>query len=52
MSGAETARRRIVQRRVGGAEMALPPYFWSPESVINVQHASTSHHNENSIEGP
>ena len=24
MSGAETARRRIVQRRTGGAEMALP----------------------------
>ena len=26
MSGAETARRRVVQRRNGGAEMALPPY--------------------------
>ena len=25
MSGAETTRRRIVQRRIGGAEMALPP---------------------------
>ena len=25
MSGAETARRRVVQRRIGGAEMALPP---------------------------
>ena len=24
MSGAETARRRVVQRRIGGAEMALP----------------------------
>ena len=25
MSGAETAQRRIVQRRIGGAEMSLPP---------------------------
>ena len=24
MSGAETARRRVVQRRIGDAEMALP----------------------------
>ena len=24
MSGAEAARRRVVQRRIGGAEMALP----------------------------
>ena len=24
MSGTETARRRVVQRRIGGAEMALP----------------------------
>ena len=24
MSGAETARRPVVQRRIGGAEMALP----------------------------
>ena len=24
MSGAETTRRRVVQRRIGGAEMALP----------------------------
>ena len=24
MSGAKTARRQVVQRRVGGAEMALP----------------------------
>ena len=27
MSGAETARRRVVQRRIGDAEMALPPYI-------------------------
>ena len=26
MSGAETARRRVVQRRIGGAEMALPRF--------------------------
>ena len=26
MSGAETARRRIVQRRVGGAETAAPKW--------------------------
>ena len=26
MSGAETARRRVVQRQIDGAEMALPPY--------------------------
>ena len=26
MSGAENARRRVVQRRIGGAEMSLPPY--------------------------
>ena len=25
MSGAETARRPVVQCRIGGAEMALPP---------------------------
>ena len=25
MSGAETAWRRVVQRRIGGAEMTLPP---------------------------
>ena len=25
MSGAETARCPVVQRRIGGAEMALPP---------------------------
>ena len=24
MSGAETAQRRVVQRQIGGAEMALP----------------------------
>ena len=32
MSGAETAWRRVVQRRIGGAEMAAPkwpsPRFW------------------------
>ena len=28
MSGAETARRRVVQRRIGGAEMALPRFLY------------------------
>ena len=28
MSGAETARRRVVQRRIGGAEMALPHLYY------------------------
>ena len=28
ISGAETERRRVVQRRIGGAEMALPPYTY------------------------
>ena len=27
MSGAETARRRVIQHRIGGYEMALPPDF-------------------------
>ena len=27
MSGAETARRRVVQRRIGGAEMSLPLFY-------------------------
>ena len=29
MSGAETARRRVVQRRIGSAEMALPLKLWT-----------------------
>ena len=31
MSGAETARRPVVQRRIGGAEMALP---WNHTAVM------------------
>ena len=27
MSGAETARHQVVQHRIGGAEMALPPNY-------------------------
>ena len=27
MSGAETARRRVVQRRIGGAESAAPKWW-------------------------
>ena len=29
MSGAETARHRVVQRRIGGAEKALPLHLHS-----------------------
>ena len=36
MAGAEMARRRVVQRRIGGAEMTLPPLILpqdAPESL-------------------
>ena len=33
MSGAETARRRVVQRRIGGAEMALKKTIYSNQSL-------------------
>ena len=36
MSGAETARRRVVRRRIGGAEMSLPP----PEQGAIMRHNS------------
>ena len=33
MSGAETAWRPVVQRRIGGAEMALPPVNMAKENA-------------------
>ena len=38
MSGAETARRRFVQRRTGGAEMALPhvSVLAQPKNMANI----------------
>ena len=39
MSGVETARRRVVQRRNGGAEMALPP---KKQSFVEISHAKFS----------
>ena len=36
MSGAETARRPVVQRRIGGAEMALTPQLDPHDAKLNV----------------